>query len=953
VGRAGELGAIERALDELGPSGAVIELSGEPGIGKTRILAELRTRADRRGHQVFHGSAEELERDVPFAPFVDALDGYLAAQDPRRFERLSPEQREELARLFPGLAPLASGDTVALESERYHAHRAVRALLEELAARRPLVLALDDLHWGDEASFELLSYLLRRPARGEVLVVLAYRSRQAPGGLRAALRARAEEAILRLALEPLSRAEVEGWIETERDSASRDELFRESGGNPFYLEQLLRVSSRATLHPPAAGEEMDAEVPPAVLGALQEEIGRLTEQAGALLQGAAVAGDPFEPELAAAAAGAGQAETLDLLDELAGLDLVRPTEVPRRFRFRHPIVRRAVYESSPPGWRLAAHGRVADALADAGATALARARHVERSAQAGDADAITLLIEAGRSAAPRAPAAAAHWYGAALRLAAAEDEALRLELLVPMAMALGSAGRFEESRAALLEALDLLPAQALDLRVRLIAFLSAIEHQLGRHEEATARNLATFDELHARESIEAAALGVEVAVDGLYAGRFIETNAKAGHEALEIARARGDRPLAGAAAAVLSFGHESEGRFEEAEEARAESAALIDGLPDDELARRLDGALHLGSCEYFLERFDDSLRHLERGIAVSRSSGQGHFILPMQISEAFALVDLGRPAEARDVAESALDAARVSGNPEALSSALCLVCWATGAAGDVDTAMATGQEGAALARSAEESLISRAFHAHFAAVCLDAGDPERCVAELELSGSPEFESFEPGRRALWLAVMARATLALGREDEADAWMRRAEAQADGLPLPVAAGRVGRAQAEVTMAGGDAPAAGELALAAAEAQEGRGARIEAGRSRTLAGRALGQAGDRERAAEELRRAYVELRACGAGRWADEAARELRRLGRRVPRAGGAGEPEAGVLSDRESEIAELVTAGKTNKEIGATLFLSEKTIENHLSRIFGKLGISRRAQVAGALGRRPR
>ena len=129
-----------------------------------------------------------------------------------------------------------------------------------------------------------------------------------------------------------------------------------------------------------------------------------------------MAGDPFEPELAAAAAGTSEASAMDAVDELLRLDLVRQTDVPRRFRFRHPLVRRAVYEATPGGWRLGAHERCAEALAARGATAAARAHHVERSAREGDVGAVAVLREAGEAAARLAPASAARWFAEALRL---------------------------------------------------------------------------------------------------------------------------------------------------------------------------------------------------------------------------------------------------------------------------------------------------------------------------------------------------------------------------------------------------------------------------------------------------------------------------------------------------------------------------------------------------------
>jgi predicted ATPase len=148
VGRAEELSSLDRVLAELDRDrSAAILLVGEPGIGKTRLLAELAARADARGHLVLTGSASELERDLPFSVFVDAIDEYLRGLPPNRFAFLDDDVRTELAHVFPSLTTLASGQQVALQDERYRSHRAVRSLLEQLAPAQPLVLVLDDLHW--------------------------------------------------------------------------------------------------------------------------------------------------------------------------------------------------------------------------------------------------------------------------------------------------------------------------------------------------------------------------------------------------------------------------------------------------------------------------------------------------------------------------------------------------------------------------------------------------------------------------------------------------------------------------------------------------------------------------------------------------------------------------------------------------------------------------------------
>src|SRR5512132_128873 len=192
VGRADELEMLEQVLDELNrrPPNA-IELVGEPGIGKTRLLSELAARAELRGHLVLSGSASELERELPFSVFVHALDEYVESLDPNSLSTLDDDVQAELAHVLPSLSALAAGRAVALQHERYRSHRAVRALLEQLAQRRPLVLVLDDVHWADPASIELLGALLRRPPAAAVLTAIALRPRQTPERLAVAI-ARAE-----------------------------------------------------------------------------------------------------------------------------------------------------------------------------------------------------------------------------------------------------------------------------------------------------------------------------------------------------------------------------------------------------------------------------------------------------------------------------------------------------------------------------------------------------------------------------------------------------------------------------------------------------------------------------------------------------------------------------------------------------------------------------------------
>src|SRR5215472_15850037 len=183
---------------------------GGPLVGRA---AELGARAGARGYLVLSGAASEFENDLPFSVFADALDEYVAGLEPGRLAGLGDAVQAELAHVFPSLSALAAGREVALQHERYRSHRAVRELLKRLAAPAPLVLVLDDLHWADSASVELLGALLRRPPAAAVLVAVALRPRQLPERLSAALgREHRAAALTRIELGALTPAEAREFL---------------------------------------------------------------------------------------------------------------------------------------------------------------------------------------------------------------------------------------------------------------------------------------------------------------------------------------------------------------------------------------------------------------------------------------------------------------------------------------------------------------------------------------------------------------------------------------------------------------------------------------------------------------------------------------------------------------------------------------------------------------------
>jgi DNA-binding NarL/FixJ family response regulator/tetratricopeptide (TPR) repeat protein len=961
VGRAEELGSLDRVLIELDQGrAAAVELVGEPGIGKTRLLGELAARADARGRLVLSGSASELERDLPFSVFVDALDEYLEGLDPSSLARLDEDVRTELAHVFPALSALATVRDLALQHERYRTHRAVRALLEHLAETRPLALVLDDLHWADSASVELLGALLRRPPAAAVLMALALRPRQMPERLSATLeRAHRAAALTRIELGALTPAEARELLGETVDVADATVLYDESGGNPFYLEQLARSLDRVG-GAAAVSEEISlagSGVPSGVAASLSEELALLSDGGRLVLEGAAVAGDPFEPELAAAAAAASEESALDAIDELLQFDLVRTTDVPRRFRFRHPLVRRAVYDATAGGWRLGAHERCAEALAARGATAAARAHHVERSAREGDVGAVTVLREAGEAAVRLAPASAARWFADALRLlpqtASAEE---RVELLLASAGALTAAGHFADSHSALLDALAIVPDDSLALRTRLTRACAGVESLLGRHEQARARLANALESLPDPGSPEAVALMIDLAINGFWRSRF-EAMQESAERAVSVARPLGDAPLTAAALALLALAESMMGAAERAEADRLEATTLLESLSDDELARRLDAAAWLAGVELYLDQYADADAHATRALAVGRATGQGD-LLPVLVQILGAVWRVrGKLVEAGELLDGGIEAARLLGNTQELVWSLFSRSAVALAVGDVELALATAQESVDLSQDLDEGFHSAWAAVRLAAALLEIGQPESAV-ELLLSfaGGEELALIPGSWRAYCLELLTRCWLALDRQADAERAAACAEAWASAVQLPPAAAWADRAAAAVALHSGDLARAAERALASAAAADEVGAPIEAALSRTLAGRALAQAGQSDRAAEELQRAATELDACGALRYRGYAERELRKLGRAIHRRTRPGKADGtGIesLTARELQVARLVVDRKTNPEIAAELFLSQKTVETHLRNIFRKIDVSSRVALARAVERADR
>ncbi len=318
----------------------------------------------------------------------------------------------------------------------------------------------------------------------------------------------------------------------------------------------------------------------------------------------------------------------------------------------------------------------------------------------------------------------------------------------------------------------------------------------------------------------------------------------------------------------------------------------------------------------------------------------------------------GRLAEAVEATQSAVEGARLSANPHYLYWALFELGWAHYFAGDLDAAVAACEESARMGSLTGGAMPSVGGGPGSAlAVCrLESGDAAGGRAlMLEVFGDHP-ERWAPTETCFNWESLTLAELALGDLEAADRYAARALADAAALDLHLPSALAERCRAAVALARGDGPGAARAATVSIAQADAAGAPLESAFGRMLLGRAQALAGDRAAAVATLRATEQALDGFGSVRARDEVRSELRKLGARREARGRTGDATAAGLSSltaREAEIAALVCDRLTNKQIGATLFLSEKTIESHLRNIFGKLAVTSRVAVAHAVERERR
>ncbi|MEU5955294.1 AAA family ATPase [Streptomyces sp. NPDC047525] len=1013
VGRADELGVLNDALARAkgktpgtGEPQALL-LGGEAGVGKTRLIEEFTAAARAEGAVVALGGCVEIGADgLPFAPFSSALRS-LRRQLPDEVDAAAADQEGELARLLPelGEAPQRRRGTDAQHDEEGMARlfELTARLLERLATDRPVVIALEDLHWADASTRHLLAYLFRTLRSGSLVVVATYRAddihRRHP--LRPLL---AEldrlRTVRRIELARFSKVEVArqmaGILSAEPAQTLVDDIFDRSDGNAFFVEELAVASHGGSC----------ASITDSLRDLLLVRVEELPEDTQRVARIVAEGGSTVEYPLLAAVAGLAEDDLIEALRAAVGANILLPSPDGDGYRFRHSLVREAVGDDLLPGERSRISRRFATVL-EADPSLVAADQRAARLASywyhAHDAaKALPAVLRASVEARRR------YAYSEQLRLLeramelwddAPEDIRLELrpldyaevyppcgcdpattplrylDLMAEAAVAGRLCGERERALKITKRALRLLDDEQDPLRsawfwIQRSRLTSTLGRGDGWAEIATAQelvrgqppsevhaevltNVASWGMLHnpGEETLAAAQRAVEYA--RMVKAEEIELNARLIYGGL-----------------LVDAG--------DVEQGFAEMYAVRDRCvaPPGLVSRIPHIHVNLPSVLEGAGRSLESLEVGDQGIALCRKYGLTDTESWVQVNKAETLESLGRWDEAVDASEAARRGA-LSVKPRA-GAALRLACIAL-ARGDL--AEATAQLAVARSHYGTHHVLMPQYSLPMvtAALGIAAAGPDRAAgvaaarAELEQALA---KGFPPGtQRYTWPLLLAAATSEAdtrglpaaepGRTDAIDS-IRRAAKKLPS-PMPVWAAHEQWVRAELLRAEDrDTPADWSATVTAFEPL-GRPYDLARARLRLAesllatsagAGAGAGADADRERAAALLRQAREVAERLRARPLAESVAglAQRARLTLNDDEHAQAHETarahltpvdpaEALGLTSRERDVLRRVAAGRSNRQIAEELFISPKTASVHVSNILAKLGVAGRGEAA--------
>ena len=973
VGRADYLTQLDDGLAaaRLGESTTVL-IGGEAGVGKSRLVSEFAFRIAGEARALTGGCLELGASGLPFAPFTGllrqlvrelGLDGVA--------DLLSGQGRRELARLVPELGEPASYEDEAYQGEaRARLFEQMLTLFERLAASGPLALIIEDAHWADRSTRDLLTYLIgNQQVMQGVLIVVTFRSDELHRGH--PLRPLVAELgrigwVRRLELPRLSRAEateqIAAILTRDPEPAQADSVFRRSEGNPMFVEQLLCF---------------DGELPESLRDLVLANVQRLPDDTRELLRIASAGGVRLGHRLLATVSDAGEDDLSRALRPAVSGNVLLADET--GYQFRHALISEAMHDDLLPGEHSRLHARYAEAIS-----------------------ADPELVPTGRAAIE----VAHHWYSA-------HDVTWALISAWEAAAEAGRALAYAEQLDMLsrvLELWDSVPDAAARIgadHVRVFEDAIAVTHLTGDDVRGIGLATAALRELDAEAEPARTALLLEQR-GVLRCPQDPEVGVADLHRALHLVSGGAHERERGRVLASLAY---MQTKITEAEQARpAAEEALAIARRTDDLGTQASALLTLAMLRPAAEPGGNqvALDMLAQARAAASQAGDYHMMMNAIINESHLLEGMGEHARAAEVAKAGLaesrhyglirtseavlainqaeplmalgrwdEASRVivaalgSGSVRISRSSL----WQLGgslalARGDLDRA----REDEAMAVEMLAGVTYRTQH-HLPVVGLQielrAAEGRVAAALTTAEDTLGQYDLQASARYAWPVLVAAAALAAevltrpaaARADDeavrAAALIRalRVEAAKLGVTGPVEAAQELTFRAEAARAEG-APAADCVPLwrAAAIAWEALGEPYPRARALLrLAEAVLAGGADRDVASSALQRAAVLARALGAAPLLADITVLARRA--RIPLDAGPGDAGAPAqpaaadgdprlgLTQREFEVLRLVAAGMSNAAIAAELFISAKTVSVHVSNILGKLGTASRGEAA--------
>jgi DNA-binding CsgD family transcriptional regulator len=916
-------GALEQARSA---NGALTVIEGPAGTGKTSLLDRVRDTALAEGMRVFSATGNELERTFAFGVAIQ-----LFAEPAWR----SRDGRETLGGAAELALPLLEGATPPPTNDptpSFPLMHGLYWLLVDLAERSPVLIALDDTHWVDPLSLRFLAYLAARLEELPVALLLTVRAgekldREAGellGGLRA------NPICETIAVEGLGAESTEELVRhslPDADPALCGAFHEATGGNPFLLNELLSAAlEEGTISREAVGTLR----PDSVRTSILLRLGRLGDDARRIAGAVAILGPTATLPVAAQLAGLDRARAVAAIDALTAAHILAAAE---RLRFRHAIVREAVYADIPDAQRRHDHAAAARALQSSGASAEEVASQIIEAEQIGEDWAVPTLRAAAATAAGRGdPSTAVALLRRALEEPGDPDSALLLEL-----------GRAEV----------------------------ALADPVGLSHLEEARDCA-IDPLQRA-----------MALAGLGQALYIAGDPKGAFEAVEAALAQVPPGHGGPPEAELLCYSMSSGRLlpelvDNAVDLLERPRDIEGAATPAEIARRAVRAFDFvmrGNRERVAEELAWMAEHgedpgLQRSLPTIVGAAQG-----------LALWQLGRYRESEVIADRMIEDARRRASP--LDLAVCLegrigVNWGRGdvnaCIADAETVLDLSQDGWGVATVATRSILAEMALERCDPAAAEVALAPTAAVEARLEGSHgwfwlpyaraqlAFHSgdwqealarfLEAGERLLaiqapspdympWRSLAARSAAQLGERDRADELVEE--------ELELARSNGSRRATGVALAAAGAIRGGdegvELLREAVEQLDGTEAELAPARARAELGFALRLARRPRDARLPLEEAIDTARRLGALRLADRALDELHAAGGRPRRAAISGVES---LTPSQRRVAEMAARGMSNREIAESLFITRRTVETHLTQVYGKLEIASREELPDAL-----